>query len=60
VTGVASPCTQICLLDPSTQYCRGCWRSLSEITAWPRLDDEEKHRVLAAAAARQDGLPSPK
>jgi predicted Fe-S protein YdhL (DUF1289 family) len=59
VIGVASPCTQICLLDPANQYCRGCWRSLDEITSWPRLGDAEKRRILAAAVARRDTLSPP-
>lgn len=59
MTAVASPCTQICLLDTANHYCRGCWRSLDEITDWPILNDAEKRRILAAVVARRDALPPP-
>ncbi len=63
-----SPCVSICRLDPDTQICTGCLRTLDEIAAWGRLDRQGRHRVLAAverrrtaAAARQParGCDSP-
>lgn len=49
----ASPCVALCALDPASGYCRGCWRSLAEIAAWPRMAVEDKRRVLAALPARR-------
>jgi predicted Fe-S protein YdhL (DUF1289 family) len=56
----ASPCSAVCVLDPATGFCRGCFRTIAEIAAWPSLDAEEKRRILAALPERQrQGTPSP-
>lgn len=51
-TPVASPCTSVCTLDPATAWCLGCGRTLDEIAAWGRLDDDAKRRVWALLPAR--------
>jgi predicted Fe-S protein YdhL (DUF1289 family) len=44
------------MLDSASGYCRGCWRSMAEIAAWPALGDGDKRRILAMLPARrQDG-----
>lgn len=43
---VASPCTNICEIDPASGYCRGCLRTLDEIAAWGASDDRWKQVVL--------------
>jgi quercetin 2,3-dioxygenase len=49
----ASPCINICVLDPASGYCRGCWRTLDEITQWPTAAIREKRRVLSLLGARR-------
>jgi uncharacterized protein len=51
----ASPCIAICVLDPATDFCRGCHRTLDEIAGWMGASAEEKRRVLDRVAARRDG-----
>ena len=29
-----SPCIKVCVIDPASGLCTGCWRSLDEIAAW--------------------------
>ena len=48
-----SPCIAVCVLDPATGYCRGCFRTIAEISHWVLLPAEEKRRILAALAARR-------
>jgi len=48
----ASPCTGTCTLDPLTQICRGCARTIAEIMAWPTAGAAEKHAILGAVSAR--------
>jgi len=48
-----SPCIAVCVLDPASGYCRGCFRTMSEIAAWPSLAPGEKRRVLEAVATRK-------
>jgi quercetin 2,3-dioxygenase len=49
----ASPCINICVLDPASGYCRGCWRTLDEITGWPTASSEEKRRILLILEGRR-------
>jgi predicted Fe-S protein YdhL (DUF1289 family) len=48
-----SPCIAVCVLDPARGYCRGCWRTIDEISQWLLLSREEKRRILAALPARR-------
>ena len=50
---VASPCTNVCRMDPASGWCVGCRRSLDEIAAWSRMDDAQKRAVWALLPARQ-------
>ena len=50
---VASPCIGVCQIEPSTGHCRGCLRTLSEITAWSKANEHEKREIIAAVAARR-------
>jgi uncharacterized protein len=49
---VPSPCVSICRMDPRTQWCEGCYRTLDEIAAWSRMDDEQKREVWRMIAKR--------
>ena len=44
---VPSPCINVCQLDRSGRYCRGCFRSLDEIAAWSRASNDEKRTIVA-------------
>ena len=56
VTGVASPCTSVCTIDPSSGLCAGCLRTLDEIARWSAMDDDEKRAVIAALPDRLDAV----
>lgn len=57
-----SPCVSVCRMEAATALCKGCLRTLEEITAWSRLDDEGKRaiwgqieqRALAASPVQGD------
>ncbi|HMA07158.1 MAG TPA: DUF1289 domain-containing protein [Ramlibacter sp.] len=42
---VPSPCISVCKVDPVTQLCEGCFRTLDEIADWSRMADERKREV---------------
>ena len=42
---VPSPCLSVCVMDPQTDVCAGCWRTLEEIGVWSRISDEAKRQV---------------
>ena len=48
-----SPCVSVCILEPATGYCRGCWRTIGEIAGWLDMSDEGKRAVLAALPQRK-------
>lgn len=50
---VPSPCISICVMDEATGYCKGCWRTMEEISAWLYLPDEQKKLVLEALERRK-------
>jgi uncharacterized protein len=51
--GVPSPCVNVCELDERLGRCKGCLRTLAEIAAWGRLNDEEKLVVWQHIETRQ-------
>jgi hypothetical protein len=49
---IASPCTKVCTIDPRSQLCRGCGRTLDEIARWMSLGDGERRRITAELPQR--------
>jgi len=50
---VASPCTKVCTMDPSSGLCIGCRRTLEEIALWSAMTQEERRRVLERVESRR-------
>lgn len=50
---VASPCINVCLIDPQSGLCRGCRRTLQEIADWLEMTPAEKRATVDRAAARR-------
>ena len=50
---IGSPCTNVCKMNPETELCEGCFRTLDEIAAWSGMNPEEKRAVLARLPARR-------
>jgi predicted Fe-S protein YdhL (DUF1289 family) len=40
-----SPCVSICRMDPSSELCEGCFRTLDEIALWGRMEENSKREV---------------
>lgn len=49
---IATPCIQVCQIDPVTELCQGCGRTLREIGGWLSFGEEERARVMADLPAR--------
>jgi predicted Fe-S protein YdhL (DUF1289 family) len=49
---VTSPCIDICRMNPRTELCDGCFRTIDEIAGWSSFDDTQKRAVLNLAAKR--------
>jgi hypothetical protein len=42
---VPSPCISVCRMDACNRFCLGCLRTLDEIAAWSRMEDDERRVV---------------
>jgi len=49
----ASPCINVCRMDPENGLCSGCHRTLEEIAGWSRFDDLARQAILDRLAERQ-------
>jgi len=55
-TPVPSPCINVCRMVPATGLCEGCLRTIDEIVAWGRADDDTKRTVWAEIRRREAQL----
>ena len=53
MASVISPCVGVCYLDAESGYCRGCLRTMEEISRWISLDDEARRRVIESLPGRK-------
>jgi predicted Fe-S protein YdhL (DUF1289 family) len=56
---VESPCNKVCTIDPASQLCRGCGRTLTEIAQWTVLTDAARARVMAELPQRLARMQGP-
>ena len=54
---IASPCINVCRLDPKGEWCTGCGRTLAEIGDWPTATTAQRQAILERAARRRDASP---
>ena len=54
-----TPCIAVCMMDPRTNLCFGCGRTLAEIARWHRMENTERLAVMAELPSRMEdaGLP---
>lgn len=53
---VESPCTKVCVIDPTSRLCTGCLRSIDEITDWSRMTSDQRRDIMAVLPARAPRL----
>ncbi len=51
---VPSPCVSLCKMDMERRYCMGCLRTIEEIVAWSKADDDFKRAVWAELPLRRE------
>lgn len=49
----ASPCINVCRMNPCTGLCEGCLRTLDEIAAWGQASKRQKLDILAQVDQRR-------
>ncbi|WP_108977885.1 DUF1289 domain-containing protein [Leptospira ryugenii] len=50
-----SPCIKVCMMDPDTGLCAGCFRTIEEIGTWSKLSEEEKQVLYQKLERRKRG-----
>ncbi|MBU3605726.1 DUF1289 domain-containing protein [Polynucleobacter sp. MWH-Creno-3A4] len=53
MTTVPSPCTNWCDINPENGYCRGCYRTLTEVADWSDFSNAEKLEVWSKLKKRK-------
>lgn len=57
--GVPSPCISVCEMDEARFACKGCFRTIPEISQWSRMADADKLAVWQLIEARQVPVAAP-
>jgi predicted Fe-S protein YdhL (DUF1289 family) len=55
-----SPCIAVCIMDPGTGWCRGCFRTIREIAGWLDMSEAERRAVVEALPARREAAGEPR
>ena len=55
---VESPCIKVCVMDPASDFCIGCGRTIEEIAQWSRLSDPHKRTVVDILPDRLKAMTS--
>ncbi len=50
---IESPCIGICVIDPATDRCAGCLRTLAEIAAWSTASAVQRRLILDRVEGRR-------
>jgi len=48
-----SPCVDLCMIDETSGFCMGCWRTSEEIAMWDRFSPYRRTKILAELISRR-------
>lgn len=48
-----SPCINVCIIDRVTRECKGCLRTIDQISSWTRYTDAERAAIMADIERRR-------
>ena len=51
---IETPCIAVCMMDPRTNLCFGCGRTLPEIARWHRMESAERTALMAELPLRME------
>lgn len=57
MAAVSTPCIKLCVIDPATGVCAGCFRTLDEIGLWASLPETERLAIMATLPGRARIVP---
>ena len=47
---ITTPCVKVCMVDPESNLCLGCFRTLPEIGGWARFSEDERAALASYQA----------
>lgn len=50
---IKSPCKNICIINKNSNICKGCYRTLDEISNWIKFDQLTKKEILDKVEVRK-------
>ena len=50
---IDSPCVKLCVVQPQSRLCVGCFRSIDEISAWSRMTPDTRKAIMGELQARE-------
>ncbi len=50
---VQSPCVSVCVMNPATGWCEGCFRTIQEIGGWLSMSPEQRAAVMTLLPSRR-------
>lgn len=53
---VTTPCVKVCIVDGTSGLCLGCFRTLSEIGGWSRLEEVARTEIMAELPSRKSKI----
>ena len=53
-TAPATPCIEVCVVDPLSGLCIGCGRTVAEISLWPEMSEDERCAVMSGLSQRME------
>lgn len=56
---VPSPCIAVCTMNPASDFCDGCQRTIGEIAAWSTMDNADKRQVWVRIGQRRARAAAP-
>jgi predicted Fe-S protein YdhL (DUF1289 family) len=54
-----TPCLKICVLEPHSELCCGCGRTIDEIAGWDAMSGSERRRIMALLPDRIAAMTAP-
>ncbi|WGM39790.1 DUF1289 domain-containing protein [Caulobacter sp. NIBR1757] len=50
---ITTPCVKVCIVDPESNLCLGCFRTLPEIGGWARFSEAERAALMTELPSRK-------
>jgi uncharacterized protein len=50
---IKTPCVKVCVIDPESGLCLGCFRTLPEVAAWAGYSEAERDAILTELPSRK-------